>query len=93
MLDSMIFAVDDTPAAAPGAGVGKASSWPEYPGEKPRKNELKKWIETWSDLMHLLQLRFRHALDSRLITITASRHPDNCRSRLLGGAMRVVHDG
>ena len=51
MLDSTIFAVDDSSAAAPGSGGGKASSWPEYPGEKPRKNELKKWIQTWSDLM------------------------------------------
>ena len=25
------------------------SAWKEYPGEKPKKNELIQWVESWED--------------------------------------------
>ena len=42
-----IFAADE--GAAPLAVTGSRTAWSDYPGEKPRKDDLGKWLDSWTD--------------------------------------------
>ena len=46
-MDAFLFLLDDSKED----NKDGKTEWPEFPGEKPTKGQLIKWLETWTDLL------------------------------------------